>query len=172
MKTGGWLFGAAVYLLAGTAIAEELTLKPFPSPPPLSIDQVRSETIVLPERLEIEADELARCAAAEARGEPLTLGCSELRLQRRVAGIPPVGNIPPLDARSPEVKLGVVNETALKQQLGPNYGIDTKPFRPNRQFGREILNNRSRTAPPAPPPPSGSVQATPPSGSILNRSRL
>jgi hypothetical protein len=39
-------------------------------------------------------------------------------------------NLPPIDARSPDIKTGVVNIPAVQQQYGRNFGISVVPYRP------------------------------------------
>jgi hypothetical protein len=157
-----WLGAVGASLLwCAQGYSEELVLKPFPAPPPLEADVPASARLVVPQTLKIEPDAAALCAAAEARGEPLPLGCAEQKL-RDAAKTPPVTNTPPLDARSTETKIGLANQAAVKQQFGKNYGVSTKPFRPVRTYTSPV-----RTAPPPPPAP-GATPPEPPRG-ILNR---
>ncbi|MCA6106529.1 hypothetical protein J6497_04585 [Bradyrhizobium sp. CNPSo 4026] len=43
---------------------------------------------------------------------------------------PPVTNQPPIDARSPDTRVGVINIPAVQQQYGQNFGISARPYRP------------------------------------------
>lgn len=157
------LLGAAA--MAFSAGAEDFNPKPFPPPPPLEINKPADERIVVPEKLKISPDDEAICAAAQARGEPLPLGCSERRLQDLAARTPPVPNAPPFSSNSPDHQIGLFNETAVRQQFGKNYGVDGRPFRPVRSYTAPI-----RTAPPVPAPdPGGVAPLPPPPRSILNR---
>ncbi len=70
-----------------------------------------------------------RCVEVEIGGES-TLGCLNQRLKRQVDRVAPSINLPPLDARSPDVRVGNVNEAAVREQYGPNYGRSVIPFRP------------------------------------------
>lgn len=70
-----------------------------------------------------------RCIEVEI-GNDQSFGCLNLQLKREVDRINPQFNIPPLDARSPGVSVGNVNEAALRQQYGPNFGRSAIPYRP------------------------------------------
>jgi hypothetical protein len=52
------------------------------------------------------------------------------QLKRKVDETNPVGNDPPLDARSPDTKTGVVNIPGVQQQYGKNFGNSVVPYRP------------------------------------------
>ncbi|QQO18121.1 hypothetical protein JJB99_16930 [Bradyrhizobium diazoefficiens] len=52
------------------------------------------------------------------------------KLRREVDKVNPTLNLPPIDARSSDVKVGNANEAAVRQQLGSNYGRSINPFRP------------------------------------------
>jgi hypothetical protein len=52
------------------------------------------------------------------------------QLKRKVDEINPLGNIVPLDARSPDVKTGMVNIPGVEQQYGQNFGKSVMPYRP------------------------------------------
>jgi hypothetical protein len=52
------------------------------------------------------------------------------QLKRKVDETNPVGNDPPLDARSPDTKTGVVNIPGVQQQYGKNFGNSVYPYRP------------------------------------------
>jgi hypothetical protein len=70
-----------------------------------------------------------RCVDVEIGGDR-SLGCLNQKLKREVERINPSINTPPLDARSPDVRVGNVNEAAVRQQYGSNYGRSVYPFRP------------------------------------------
>jgi len=66
-----------------------------------------------------------------AGGTERSLGCLNEKLKREVDRVnPPVANIPPIDARSPDTKVGVVNLPAVQQQYGRNFGVSVYPYRP------------------------------------------
>ncbi len=52
------------------------------------------------------------------------------QLKRKVDETNPIGNVPPLDARSPDTKTGVVNIPGVQQQYGRNFGNSVVPYRP------------------------------------------
>jgi len=64
-------------------------------------------------------------------GSEQSMGCINEKLKREVDRVnPPVTNTPPIDARSPDLKVGVVNVPAVQQQYGKNFGVSAFPFRP------------------------------------------
>ena len=73
------------------------------------------------------------CASAPS-GSPEALNCLNQKLKQQVEGINSGPTTPsaPLDARSPDTKVGVVNVPAVKEQYGKNFGISAVPFRPAR----------------------------------------
>lgn len=77
------------------------------------------------------------CVEVEIGGEKAPkLSCLNQQLQKQVESVRPTANIAPLDATSsPAVKLGGYNQTALKQQYGPNYGKSAIPWRPTNTYG-------------------------------------
>ncbi len=74
----------------------------------------------------------ARSAAAMLRAAAgQSLGCINERLKRQVDRVnPPVTNTPPIDAKSQDLKVGVVNVPAVQQQYGRNFGVSAFPYRP------------------------------------------
>jgi len=65
-------------------------------------------------------------------------GCLNQTLEEKVQSIRPPENIPPLGNTSPTVRLGGFNQTALRQQYGPNFGKSAVPYRPARTYGRAL----------------------------------
>lgn len=51
-------------------------------------------------------------------------------LKRKVDEVNPTINTPPLDARSPDTKIGVINIPGVQQQYGKNFGQSAIPYRP------------------------------------------
>ncbi|MBV8513148.1 MAG: hypothetical protein JOZ94_27470 [Xanthobacteraceae bacterium] len=51
-------------------------------------------------------------------------------LKRRVDQVNPTFNTPPLDAASPDPRIGVVNIPGVQQQYGKNFGHSAFPYRP------------------------------------------
>ncbi|HTH98409.1 MAG TPA: hypothetical protein VL574_13405 [Stellaceae bacterium] len=71
------------------------------------------------------------CVEVEIGGQKSTgLDCLNQKLKQATDSVQPVGNIPPVDASSPAVKVGGFNETAMQQQYGQNWGKSVVPFRP------------------------------------------
>jgi hypothetical protein len=70
-----------------------------------------------------------QCVEVEIGGDR-AFGCLNQQLKRQAERVNPSLNLPPLDARSPDVRVGNVNEAAIRQQYGPNYGRSVVPFRP------------------------------------------
>jgi hypothetical protein len=70
-----------------------------------------------------------RCVEVEI-GRDSSFGCLNQKLRREVDRINPSINLPPIDARSPDVRVGNVNEAAVRQQYGSNYGRSAFPYRP------------------------------------------
>lgn len=75
------------------------------------------------------ASSFQRCVDVEIGGDR-GFGCLNQQLKREVERVNPTLNLPPLDARSPDVRVGNVNEAAIRQQYGSNYGRSVIPFRP------------------------------------------
>ena len=75
------------------------------------------------------ASTLERCVEVEV-GNERSFGCLNQKLKREVDRINPSINMPPIDARSPDIRVGNVNEAAVRQQYGPNYGRSAIPYRP------------------------------------------
>jgi hypothetical protein len=72
---------------------------------------------------------LQRCVEVQIGGET-TYNCLNDELMRKAKQFVPSYNLPPIDARSSDIKTGIVNIPALKQQYGPNYGVSVRPYRP------------------------------------------
>jgi hypothetical protein len=63
-------------------------------------------------------------------GSENAFGCLNQKLRREVDKVNPSLNLPPIDAHSSDVRVGNVNEAAIRQQYGSNYGRSAVPFRP------------------------------------------
>lgn len=72
---------------------------------------------------------LERCVDVQIGGDN-ALGCLNQKLRREVDRVNPSINLPPLDARSSDIRVGNANEAAVRQQYGSNYGRSVYPFRP------------------------------------------
>ena len=71
-----------------------------------------------------------RCVDVQIGGEN-AFGCLNEKLKREVNRVNPSMNLPPLDARSPDIKVGNANEAAVREQYGSNYGKSAFPYRPS-----------------------------------------
>jgi hypothetical protein len=59
-----------------------------------------------------------------------SLGCLNEKLKAKVDEVNPTLNLPPIDARSSDLKVGVVNIPGVQQQYGQNFGKSVIPYRP------------------------------------------
>jgi hypothetical protein len=72
-----------------------------------------------------------RCVEVEIGGEAASgLDCLNQQLKREVERVNPAIPQTPVDARSPDIRVGLMNQAALRQQFGPNFGHAGGPFRP------------------------------------------
>ncbi|WP_426425315.1 hypothetical protein [Bradyrhizobium genosp. A] len=72
--------------------------------------------------------------AAAKGNDGRTLERLNRQLKRKVDEANPIGNIPPLDANSPDTKTGVVNIPGVQQQYGKNFGNSVIPYRPTTVY--------------------------------------
>src|SRR5262249_54197921 len=63
-------------------------------------------------------------------------------LRRKVDDVNPTVNAPPLDARSPDTRIGVINIPAVQQQYGQNFGHSAFPYRPPPLFSAPLGGRR------------------------------
>jgi hypothetical protein len=78
-----------------------------------------------------KADGQAGCGGAGAgNADAHSIGCLNQQLKRQVDQVNPTEAQPPLDAKSPDIKVGTVNIPAVQQQYGQNFGHSVIPFRP------------------------------------------
>lgn len=76
------------------------------------------------------------CVEVEIGGEkPPSLSCINSRLRKQAGSVVSGGTVAPSDAASPPASLGGYNESALKQQYGPNFGKSAIPSRPTPTYG-------------------------------------
>jgi hypothetical protein len=97
----------------------EITVSPPPLPPK-SIELDRKDS----------GD--GKSGSGAKGGDNRSLDRLNEQLRRKVDETNPVGNNPPLDARSPDTKTGVVNIPGVQQQYGKNFGNSVVPYRPDR----------------------------------------
>jgi hypothetical protein len=69
-----------------------------------------------------------RCVDVEIGGSR-SYGCLNQTLKRDVDKVNPSLNLPPIDARSSDTRIGIVNLPGVQQQYGQNYGRSIVPFR-------------------------------------------
>ena len=70
-----------------------------------------------------------RCVEVEI-GASKSMDCLNQQLKREVDRVNPTVNQPPIDARSADTKVGVVNIPGVQQQYGRNFGLSVVPYRP------------------------------------------
>lgn len=70
-----------------------------------------------------------RCVEVEI-GSSRAFECLNQKLKKQVDRVAPTLNLPPIDARSPDTKTGVVNIPGVQQQYGRNFGTSVVPHRP------------------------------------------
>jgi hypothetical protein len=70
-----------------------------------------------------------RCVEVEIGGNR-AYNCINDKLRRQVDRINPSANVPPIDARSADIKVGVVSIPGVQQQYGKNFGNSVVPYRP------------------------------------------
>ncbi len=63
-------------------------------------------------------------------GEEKSYGCINEQLRQQVDKFNPGVPSPPLDAKSQDIHIGIVNVPAIKQQYGENFGRSVIPSRP------------------------------------------
>jgi hypothetical protein len=68
--------------------------------------------------------------AGVKNGDDPSFGNLNQELKRQVDEVNPTATTPPLDASSPDTKIGVVNIPGVQQQYGKNFGNSVVPFRP------------------------------------------
>ncbi len=96
----------------------EITVSP-PQPPPRIQDQLEHK----------DGGDGKSGAGGKGEGNQ-TLDRLNQQLKRKVDETNPIGNNPPLDARSPDTKTGVINIPGVQQQYGKNFGHSAIPYRP------------------------------------------
>ena len=70
-----------------------------------------------------------RCVEVQI-GQSRGFDCLNAKLRQDVEKVAPQLNAPPLDARSPDLKTGVINIPGVQQQYGRNFGVSAVPYRP------------------------------------------
>lgn len=75
------------------------------------------------------ANAAERCVDVQIGGSR-AFNCLNQKLREEVNRVNPSANIPPIDARSSDIRVGVVNMPAVQQQYGRNFGVSVIPYRP------------------------------------------
>lgn len=63
-------------------------------------------------------------------GDTKTYDCLNGKLKSKSDSVVPLPNIPPISTGSSDIKKGIVNVPAVRQQYGPNFGKSAVPYRP------------------------------------------
>jgi hypothetical protein len=75
-------------------------------------------------------------------GDAQSFGCLNQKLKRQVDQVNPVPNVAPIDAKSQDIKVGVVNVPGVQQQYGRNFGVSVYPYRPSASVYSSPLGRR------------------------------
>jgi hypothetical protein len=99
------------------------------APAPADRQPVAPREIIIGGQEPPPAAGVQQCVDVEIGGDH-AYGCLNQQLRREVDRVNPTSNVAPLDARSPDTRVGTANEAAIREQYGPNYGRSVVPFRP------------------------------------------
>jgi hypothetical protein len=108
-------------VLANFAVVSAYAQVPTPlpeisvAPPPLLKDTHRND----------------ESGASKGTGQGPSFDRLNRDLKRKVDEVNPSVIDPPLDARSPDTKVGIVNIPGVQQQYGKNFGHSVYPYRPS-----------------------------------------
>ncbi len=78
-----------------------------------------------------------QCGAVPA-GSSHAFDCLNRQLRQEVDRVNPGVPSAPIDANSSDLKVGLVNMPAVKQQYGQNFGISVVPYRPQMIYGAPL----------------------------------
>jgi hypothetical protein len=112
---------------------EDRTLPPIYVPHPSSDDPPPKESLLSNAGTGKGGDNVTTPKAGAAdrcNDADNSLGCINQRLGKKAGEVKPLVNLPPLDARSQDIKVGVVNVPAVQQRYGQNFGHSVIPYRP------------------------------------------
>lgn len=124
-----------VTLIIGlTASAAAQGLSSSGDEPPALLPQAAERPVMVLPEISVRSgassgERFERCVDVEI-GASRSFNCLNQELQRHVDRINPNYNLPPVSARSADVRVGVVNMPAVRQQYGKNFGVSVVPFRP------------------------------------------
>lgn len=133
--------GVFLLAVAGAAAAEDQTTSLPPvtvlAPPPAVAQPPAAEGTGA------RAGRAGRCTGAESGSTP-SFDCLNQKFKQQVDQINSNQTVPtaPLDARSPDIKIGVVNTPAVAQQYGKNFGVSVVPYRPPPPIYNSALGRR------------------------------
>lgn len=83
-----------------------------------------------------------RCVDVDIGGSR-SFSCLNEQLKRQAEQTNPTLSAAPIDARSPDIQVGVVNVPAVQQQYGQNFGRSVIPYRPpSAVFTSPLLPHR------------------------------
>jgi hypothetical protein len=117
----GAALAAILLALVAGARAEDRGREQLPEPPPILVAPAAGAKPALGAAQRPAAPD--NCVDVEIADEH-SYGCLNADLKRRAESVPPSLNLPPIDARSPDVKTGVFSETAVQQQFGKNFALN------------------------------------------------
>lgn len=103
----------------------------------LATGETRAEEARKPAEIIIGSDKpqaatpAQNCVEVEIGGEPAPpLNCLNRKLRGEVEKVQSPSFAAPFDAKSQDIRVGVVNQSALRQQYGSNFGVSVFPQRP------------------------------------------
>ena len=102
---------------------------PLPPPAPLAASTAAPSDGIILGSTPSQPLPRAKCVDVEIGGEH-AFGCLNEQLKRQVERVNPGATLPPLDARSQDISIGLANTPAVQQQYGQNYGRSIVPYRP------------------------------------------
>jgi hypothetical protein len=79
-----------------------------------------------------------QCGGAVSADSSHAFDCLNSQLKQEVDRINPGVPTAPIDNNSSDLKLGLVNIPAVKQQYGQNFGVSVVPYRPPMIYGSPL----------------------------------
>lgn len=107
-----FLLAAVAFISQGTAEERVIML------PEIVVGGARSSSVASDRCVEVEI------------GSSRALDCLNQKLKQQVDRVNPSMNIAPIDAKSQDIKVGIVNMPGVQQQYGRNFGVSVVPYRP------------------------------------------
>jgi hypothetical protein len=96
---------------------------------PVALPEIRVGGEQAPAKGNAPAGGTDRCVDVEI-GSSHAFDCLNRKLREQVDRVNPNMPAAPLDASSPDLKVGTVNIPAVQQQYGKNFGVSVIPYRP------------------------------------------